>query len=181
MIPKGHLSPERIERMLVVLENLFCRGTATSNLRAHGDAFDYLMVPLARGDIRAVRRRIPVAICAQATPRLHSSGGESSEHLYMKRAGVLWMRANGAEDAMPEVRMGYFRFDGHSEKEGWAIEVGNTSAMKLKTAIQQRWLRRFTLVPFQGHWDIMSGERPSRGLTAIDFEWPDGLKLESPL
>jgi hypothetical protein len=180
MIPEGHASPARLVRMLDVLERLFCRDRRAWNSRNSAEAFDNLMLAFARGEIRAVRRRIPLDICMQAT-RAQGHSRESRQHAYMKRAGVIWMRANGAEDAAPEISVGRYRFDGYSRGADWILEVGNTNAMKLEFAIDDDWARRFTLIPFQGDFDFLGEkEPPTRGLVAIDFEWSAGLELESP-
>lgn len=178
LIPEGHLSERRIERMLEVLERIFCRDTMGWGSRNAPLAFEKLMVPFARGDIRAVRRRIPVEICARST-KVHWDRSESAAHAYMKRAGIAWMRSQGADDAIAEQRMGPYRFDGFSDKASWILEVGNTNSAKLDSAIEWGWVERFSLIPYQGRCDFLGAkEPPPRGLVVIDFEWEPGLVLE---
>lgn len=178
MIPEDHVSVDRLVRMLNVLERIFCRDTMGWGSRSGPRAFEKLMVPFARGDIRAIRRRIPIEICARST-KVHWDRSESAAHAYMKRAGIAWMRSQGADDAIAEQRVGPYRFDGFSDKASWILEVGNTNSEKLDSAIEWEWVERFSLIPYQGRCDFLGAkEPPPRGLVVIDFEWEPGLVLE---
>jgi hypothetical protein len=126
------------------LSKLFHRGDWWFNRNDDRD-FRMLIGPYEYGLLRVAVDRAPKMV-GKTYP---STRSESDAHLHMKDAAASWLRSRGAKHVEHEVRMHGGRADVFSRDLGIVVECGDTRVGKLYSAITDKEIKAFCLIPYQ--------------------------------